>query len=421
MSTLTDDTAISPIRQRPFVSSREPITEASYLRDTARARSLYFHVPFCSHKCHYCDFYSFVDTRDRQAVFAARLERELEALSIAAGPIETIFVGGGTPSLLEISLWERVLAALDRSFDLSAIRSGWGEFTVECNPESVSAELISALRAGGVSRISMGAQSFQSAHLKTLERLHDPERVPMAVEIVRGSGIERVSLDLIYAIPGQTLDDLDRDLEAALVLPIEHLSCYELTYEPNTAMTKRLEFGEFERCPEELEIEMFELVADRTAKAGYERYEVSNYAKPGAACRHNMAYWRQEHWLAAGPSASAHVAGYRYKNVPRLDSYLSGDDTGFAEIVDLEGPDPVRLIQEKLMTGLRLSEGVDGEMLIAELAIGDPEGASRLDHEAGMQVNLGRMTRTTERWKLTTEGLLLADGIAGSLMSVVRG
>lgn len=403
------------------MSARGPIFEASTLRDAARARSLYIHVPFCSHKCHYCDFYSFVDSRNRQPVFAARLERELAALSVAAGPIETIFVGGGTPSLLEVPHWERILRTLGGAFDLSAIRSGRGEFTVECNPESVTPELMAVLRAGGVTRVSMGAQSFQSAHLKTLERLHDPERVPRAVEVVRDSGIDRVSLDLIFAIPGQSLEDLGRDLDAALALPIEHVSCYELTYEPNTAMTKRLEFGEFERCPEELEIEMFELVGERTKQAGFERYEVSNYARPGAECRHNMAYWRQEHWLAAGPSASAHVAGHRYKNVPRLESYLTGDDAGFAEIVDLEGPDSVRLIQEKIMTGLRLSEGVDGEMLIAELAIQDPEAASRLDHEAAMQVHLGRMTRSAERWTLTSEGLLLADGIAGSLMSVVTG
>lgn len=421
MSTLPDDTATSPIRQRPFESARGPIAEAAHLRDAARARSLYIHVPFCSHKCHYCDFYSFVDSRDRQPVFAARLERELASISVAAGPLETIFVGGGTPSLLAVTHWERILRTLDDAFDLSAIRSGRGEFTVECNPESVTPELMAVLRAGGVTRVSMGAQSFQSAHLKTLERLHNPERVPRAVEIVRQAGIERVSLDLIYAIPGQTLDDFSRDLDAALSLPIEHVSCYELTYEPNTAMTKRLEFGEFERCPEELEIEMFELVGERTSQAGFERYEVSNYAKPGAECRHNMAYWRQEHWLAAGPSASAHVAGYRYKNVPRLESYLTGDDDGFAEIVDLEGPDSVRLIQEKLMTGLRLREGVDGEMLIAELAIESPEAASRLDHEAAMQVHLGRLMRTSERWTLTTEGLLLADGIAGSLMSVIVG
>jgi len=389
------------------------------------ARSIYIHIPFCSHKCHYCDFYSFVDTRDRQGVFAARLEQELEAISVAAGPIDTIFVGGGTPSLLEVPLWEGILSRLNDCLDLSPIRSDSGpdagEFTVECNPESVTPELMATLRAGGVSRVSMGAQSFQNAHLKTLERLHDPERVPRAVEMAKAAGIDRVSLDLIFAIPGQTIEDLARDLDTALALPIEHVSCYELTYEPNTAMTKRLEMGQFERCPEELEIEMFELVGERTKAAGLDRYEVSNYAKPGAECRHNLAYWRQEQWLAAGPSASAHIAGHRYKNVPRLESYLMRSDGGFSEIVDHEGPDPIRLIQEKFMTGLRLREGVDGEGLLRELAAMDAEAASRLDHEAAMQTHLGRLVRGEDRWTLTEEGLLLADGIASSLMVAVIG
>ncbi|MCA9273358.1 MAG: radical SAM family heme chaperone HemW [Phycisphaerales bacterium] len=421
MSTLPDDTATRPDRQRPAHSAREAVVAASGPKSGPLARSLYIHIPFCSHKCHYCDFYSFVDTRDRQAVFAARLERELAALSIAAGPIDTIFVGGGTPSMLQTQLWESLLRTLDTQFDLSSIKAGTGEFTVECNPETVTPELVATLRAGGVTRISMGAQSFQSEHLKTLERLHDPERVPRAVEMVRAAGIERVSLDLIFAIPGQTLDDLARDLDAALMLPIEHLSCYELTYEPNTAMTKRLEMGQFERCPEELEIEMFEHVGERTRAAGLARYEVSNYARPGAECRHNLAYWRQEQWLAAGPSASAHIAGHRYKNVPRLETYLDREDEGFAEIVDHEGPDPVRLIQEKLMTGLRLREGVDGEGLLKELATFDEQAASRLDHESAMQSHLGRLVRGEGRWTLTDEGLLLADGVASSLMIAVIG
>lgn len=410
---------MSPTRQRPFESARAPIDEATLQIRAERPKSLYIHVPFCSHKCHYCDFYSFVDTRDRQALFAARLERELAALAPAAGPIETIFVGGGTPSLLAVNLWESTLSALDRLFDLAPIRSGTGEFTVECNPETVTPELAHTLRAGGVTRVSMGAQSFHAPHLRTLERRHDPDRVPAAVECVRAAGIDRVSLDLIYAIPGQTLSDLSQDLDTALAMPVEHLSCYELTYEPNTAMTKRLSFGEFERCPEELEIEMFELVGERLTSRGFDRYEVSNYAKPGAQCWHNLAYWRQDQWLAAGPSASAHVAGHRYKVVPRLESYLTGDDAGFPEITDHEFPDPLRLIQERLMTGLRLSEGLDGEMLIAQLALLDEEAASRLDHEAAMQSHLGHLIRTADRWTLSGNGLLLADGIAASLMASV--
>lgn len=349
-------------------------------------------------------------------MFTSRLIRELASLAPLAGPIHTIFVGGGTPSLLKAELWEQLLAALQDTYDLSPILENKGEFTVECNPESVSDELLGGLRSGGVNRISMGAQSFNPEHLKTLERLHNPESVPVAVELVRDSGIDRVSLDLIYAIPGQSLQDLELDVRHALAMPIEHLSCYELTYEPNTAMTKRLGMGEFDRTPEELEIDMFELVGVMTTQAGFERYEVSNYAKPGSECRHNLAYWMQEEWIAAGPSASAHIGGHRYKNVPRLESYLTGDDEGFAPIVDHEPPDPVRLVQEKLMTGLRLGGGLDVESLLAELSVAS---ANRV-REAGAEFeNLGQLERTEGGWKLTPSGVLLADGIAGSLMSVI--
>ncbi|MBL8760497.1 MAG: radical SAM family heme chaperone HemW, partial [Phycisphaerae bacterium] len=289
------------------------------------ARSLYIHVPFCFHKCHYCDFYSIVDTRDRQAAFVDRLNQELAAQShLAAGaPLRTIFVGGGTPSLLRPDLWTRLLATLENRFDLSLIRRGpgglTGEFTVECNPETVTPELADILASGGVTRVSMGAQSFHAAHLKTLERWHHPDNVARALDIAAGAGIARRSVDLIYAIPGQSVSDLERDLDAATSLPVEHVSAYNLTYEPNTAMTHRLKRGEFTPADEDLEADMFTLVGERLRARGFARYEVSNYARPGAECRHNLAYWRQDQWLACGPSASGHARGIRWKNTPRLD------------------------------------------------------------------------------------------------------
>jgi oxygen-independent coproporphyrinogen-3 oxidase len=221
---------------------------------------LYVHVPFCFHKCHYCDFYSLVDNRDRQAAFVERLEHELAAQApLTQGqPLHTIFFGGGTPSLLRVDLWKRLLAFLNTTFDLSAIHRGVGEFTVECNPETVTPELMATLRAGGVDRISLGAQSFNPAHLKTLERWHDPANVARAIALARDAGIARQSIDLIFGIPGQTLADWTSDLEHAIALQTEHLSCYNLTYEPNTAMTARLKRGEFAAADEDVEVEMYE-------------------------------------------------------------------------------------------------------------------------------------------------------------------
>ena len=400
-------------------------------------RSLYLHVPFCFHKCHYCDFYSLVDTRDRQAAFTDRLIAELHTLApfSAGAPLRTIFVGGGTPSLLAVEQWRRLLTTLDERFDLSDIRRGLGEFTVECNPETVSPELMATLRSGGVDRVSVGAQSFNPVHLKTLERWHDPANVPKAIDLARAAGIPRQSMDLIFGIPGQTLADWESDLTTALSIGTEHLSCYNLTYEPNTAMTKRLELGHFIPAEEEVEVEMFHATLRHVRAAGMDRYEVSNFAKPGCESQHNLAYWRQEEWLAAGPSASGHVAGWRWKNVPRLDDYLNvqtpdlrspegpGQTTpgapGLPPAIDVEPPDPTRALVEKIMTGVRLAEGLDAAAAIAEADRLRPGSGQKLQAAAQSSIAAGELVETAGRWSLTDEGWLVTNRVVLGLVEAV--
>jgi oxygen-independent coproporphyrinogen-3 oxidase len=361
-----------------------------------------------------------VDTRDRAPAFVQRLARELRALSpLAPAPLRTIFVGGGTPTLLPVSGWSVLLDAIRACFDLSLIDSGEGEFTVECNPETADAALLDALRAGGVSRISIGAQSFEPRHLRTLERRHEPGSVERALDLAKRAGIGRRSIDLIYAIPGQSAADWERDLARALDLPVEHVSCYNLTYEPGTPLAARLRRGEFEPCPEDLEVEMFERAAEMLGAAVMERYEISNYARPGAECRHNLAYWRQEPWLAAGPSASAHLAGHRWKNAARLDEYLAFDDDGWPPVQDHEPPDPPRALRERVMTGLRLREGLDSAALRADAARIDPRLALRLDLAAGPWLGAGHIRDQVGRWTLDRRGVLLADRIAAELMAAL--
>lgn len=426
-------TAISLLEQRSSARSPQEIRRlAATAPNTSRpprpvsvvpdaVGSLYLHVPFCSHKCHYCDFYSIVDTQDRQDAFAARLIRELSAWAPLAvgGPLQTIFVGGGTPSLLRPELWRRVLAALAADYDLSSIRAGRGEFTVECNPESVTTELLDVLVAGGVDRISMGAQSFNSRHLKTLERLHDPTSVPRAHDLVRAAGIRRTSIDLIYGVPGQSPAEWESDLASALALGTDHVSCYNLTYEPATAMTARLARGEFTPADEDTEIQMFEAASTRLVAAGLARYEISNYARPGQECRHNLAYWRQDQWLACGPSASAHLrladGHHRWKNTPRLDDYLRGDDAGFAPATDHEGPDARRALIERMMTGLRLAQGLDAHDTLARASDIDPDAATRLLARAEHARQVGHLdpgAMSRGRWALTSAGLLVSNGVA---------
>jgi oxygen-independent coproporphyrinogen-3 oxidase len=413
---LHDDTAIRLPMQRSIASARIPADSLGprlRAEPEQRPRSLYLHIPFCTHKCHYCDFYSIVDTRDRQADFTARMVRELGAIAPLAGPLDTVFVGGGTPSLLRPDLWEELLAGFHGLFTLAPGH----EFTVECNPETVTDDLMPILADGGVNRVSMGAQSFDRKHLAILERRHDPERLPLAAEAVRRAGIARLSVDLISGVPGQTLDQWDTDLRAALALGTEHLSAYTLTYEPGTAMTARLLKGEFTKTDDDLEADMYEHTVAALRAEGLDRYEVSNHARPGAECRHNLAYWRQEGWLAAGPSASAHVGGWRWKNTPRLDDYLHGDDAGFAPVCELEEPDPRRSLMDRLMTGVRLREGVDARRALADAeTLGTAEALAK---SADFCRREGWLQADGDRWSLGDAGFLFADRVAAELIGAV--
>lgn len=394
-------------------------------------RSLYAHMPFCFHKCHYCDFYSIVDQQDRAAEFTDCLCIEVQRASAWAKqsnrqyPLDTIFVGGGTPTLLPTDLWQRVLETLRTAFDISQMHPGGsGEFTVECNPETATPELMAALAAGGVNRLSIGAQSFDERHLKTLERWHDPANVARAIGLAKTAGIERVSVDLIYAIPGQTVDEAIADIDAAVSLGVEHVSAYSLTYEPGTAMTARLLRGEVDRIDDDTDAAMMEAVARHLAHLGFRRYETSNFARPGAECRHNLAYWRQRDWIAVGPSASAHIAGHRWKNIPRLATYLKAIGDGrAAPIIDHESPEPGRALAECIMTGLRLSDGLDSWAITARARVIDPSLPAHLNDEIAALRAKGlirqRGPRRLERWILTERGSMLADRIAADLMAIV--
>lgn len=399
----------------------------------APARSLYIHVPFCFHKCHYCDFYSFVDTQDRQQLFVDRLELELSRLAAHAGSpgipapeLDTLFVGGGTPSLLRPDLWQRLLRTLDDLFRTGPRgRSRAMEFTIECNPETITPELMAIYADGGVNRVSVGAQSFNERHLKTLERWHDPANVTRALELAQQAGIARRSIDLIFGIPGQTLADWHADLDRALALAassgLDHLSCYALTYEPNTAMTARLQRGDFTAIDDDIETRMYEETVIRLAEAGFSRYEISNFARSdSSACHHNLAYWRHHQWLAAGPSASAFIAGHRWKNIPRLTDWMEGVERsgGYSPITDHEPPDDLRLLAERLMTGLRLTEGLSAPEILAHAQRHNCDAA--ILRRARVHADTGMLAITPDRWKLTDRGLLFADGIASDFMQAVN-
>jgi oxygen-independent coproporphyrinogen-3 oxidase len=403
--------------------------------------SVYLHLPFCFHKCHYCDFYSIVEPAqtpeqppaDRQAAFTDALCGEILTRSeqTAFRPT-TLFAGGGTPTYLRPGLWERLLQTL-RDVGWIGCPGITPEFTVEANPETVTPELMHRLAAGGVNRVSIGAQSFDRRSLKQLERWHDPESVPRAVQCCRDAGITNLSLDLIFAIPGQTLAMLERDLDALLALQPTHLSTYGLTYEPNTPLTAKLRVGQVRRVEEDLERDMYELVLDKLEAAGFEHYEVSNWAKSEVnseqstvnssvsradcslftvhrtKCAHNLAYWHNHDWLGLGPSAASHVRGHRWRNAPNLARYLQ--DAPTPPITDHEHLPPDQSLGERLMLGLRLREGLDAGWLL-----GHPDLREHQRQAIDASVRLGFLEQADGRLRLTRKGLFVADSVIAQVL-----
>jgi putative oxygen-independent coproporphyrinogen III oxidase len=370
-------------------------------------RHLYVHLPFCAHRCGYCDFVTIVgkDRQHRAYVDAVLAELELER-GVLAPQLETVFLGGGTPTFTEPAELERLLRALPAAV----------EVTVEANPETVTDDVVAVLRAGGVTRVSLGAQSFQPRLLDVLERKASPEDVRRAVYLLRGAGLDNISLDLIYGIPGQSPSDLDRDLTEALELEPEHLSCYELEAKPGTRFT-HAHGEELERQAEAME-GYFEQVVDTLTAAGYRWYETANFCLGEARAvgrdlraHHNLGYWRGRDYLGLGIGAVSTVAGERWRNLPSLQRYLAALAAGEPPPRDVEAIDEETTAQERLLLGLRLDEPV---------ALADV--ASALDREALERLtDLGLVERVVngrgEGLRLARLGRFLGGGVTAELVA----
>lgn len=320
----------------------------------APVRSLYVHVPFCHTICGYCDFYSVVLDRAATGPLVDALLAELNRYrSEYPFELETVFVGGGTPTTLPDGDLRRLLAEIRT---VAAAREI--EFTVEANPATVTDRTAELLAECGVNRVSIGAQSFDPAELRVLERIHHPEQVRETVAACRRGGIGQVNLDLIFAVPGQSLERWAMSLEQALALEPDHLSCYGLTYEPGTPLFDQLQAGRVRRVDSDLEAEMYEATVATLVAAGFEQYEISNYARPGCTCRHNLVYWHNEPYLGVGPSAAGLVNGVRYRNVPDTAAYARAIRSGRSPRVEEERLTVDRRARETVMLELRLNKGI---------------------------------------------------------------
>ena len=354
-------------------------------------RHLYVHVPFCAHRCGYCDFVTVTGREDERARYVAALAAEVERADVAP---ETIFVGGGTPSILADRDLARLLAALPPA----------AEVTVECNPETVTPAKARVLVEGGVTRVSLGAQSFRPHLLEVLERRARPEQIVAAVRVLRDAGIQSLNLDLIFGVPGQSGADLRADLDALVALGPDHVSAYELEAKPGTRFTHR-HGRELERQAEAME-DYYEEVVGALRAAGYRWYETANFCRPGHECRHNLGYWLGHDYLGIGVGAVSTLGLERRKNRPGLRGYLEAVEAGRRPPAEVELLTPSERGMERLMLGLRLDVPLE---LNGLAALVDDAACERLA-DAGMLVRCDGALALTER------GRFLANDVVASVL-----
>lgn len=288
----------------------------------SKSLSLYLHIPFCRHRCAYCDFNTYTGLDDLKEAYAQALAYEIGQVAAAAAeerpPVHTVFFGGGTPSLLSPASLEHIMQGVRRRFNLLPD----AEISLEANPGTVDAAYLASLRSLGINRLSLGMQSANQAELTLLEREHDFRSVADAVSLARAAGFDNLSLDLIYGLPDQTLDAWEHSVRAALSLAPDHLSLYCLTIEQGTPMHRWLQQGQIAAPDPDLAADQYELACSLLDAGGWEHYEISNWARPGRACRHNLTYWRNGDYLGLGAGAHGHAAGYRYAVVRQPRVYL---------------------------------------------------------------------------------------------------
>jgi oxygen-independent coproporphyrinogen-3 oxidase len=373
-------------------------------RVLSRPLGFYVHVPFCASRCGYCDFNTYTAEELGGGVSRSTYaETVIEEIRWAKGqvpddrPVSTVFVGGGTPTLLGAADLVRILAVIRAEFGLEPD----AEVTTEANPDSVSPAMLEELRAGGFTRVSFGVQSLAPHVLATLERTHTPGRALEVIAEARAAGFDRVSADLIYATPGETDGDLRDSVRAVLDAGVDHVSAYSLIVEEGTRLAARVRRGELPAPDDDVAAERYRLIDSMASGAGLEWYEVSNWARPGSECRHNLGYWSDSDWWGAGPGAHGHLDGRRWWNLKHPTAYARAVAEGVAPVAGEEWVDETGRELERVMLGLRTRGGID--------RAGLPEVAVQALETEGL------IDVTDSRVRLTAEGRLLADAVVRRL------
>jgi oxygen-independent coproporphyrinogen III oxidase len=367
---------------------------------------LYLHIPYCLHKCGYCDFnsHNINETEMESYVRALLSEMEQAAKGAKDRRIATIFFGGGTPTTLPFADLARILEACRRNFRVDP----QAEITCEANPATIPQADLSQLREAGFNRLSIGVQSFDPDELKRLERVHSVDEVYLTVERARQAKFENLSLDLMFGLPGQTKERWQDNLQKAIDLQPDHISAYNLTIEPDTVFYKQQAQGQLNMPPDDFQRELFEITINTLTGAGYEHYEISNYARPGKQSRHNLNYWVDGEYIGLGAGASSFFNGERYKNTNLPARYIAQINESQTAVESRETPDRRQRMGETVMLGLRLKEGLN-------LSTFQQQFGTSFQDAFGSTVErlekIGLIELHDDRAALTREGLYVADSV----------
>jgi len=376
-------------------------------KHNSRPAGLYVHIPFCRTKCRYCGFYSEPIKNHSPRRFISAITRELERYEVKS--FQTIYIGGGSPSCLPPKQLLRLIGEITTRFPKPE------EFTIEVNPGQVNKDTLSQLRAAGVTRISIGAQSFNPDELTFLGREHSVADTKQAVRSAKQAGFDNIGFDLIFAIPGSTPKSWKHSLRSAVDLGIQHISAYALTYEHNTPLQKAVEAGKVKPIDEETDRQMYEMTIDGLEKAGFRQYEISNFAKPGFECKHNLNYWANFPYLGIGPAAGSYWDGKRTLNVADIKKYIEAIEQGKSVTAESETPDKMQIACETAVLNLRRCSGI----LLDEFKNQTGLDAMELFTEpVAKYKKLGLLRTTAKRICLTRKALPIADSILCDFSSI---
>lgn len=371
---------------------------------------IYIHIPFCKSRCIYCGFYSttLLDLR-KKYINAVCREMELRKNYIRE-PFSTIYLGGGTPSLLDEAELTKLFLYIYNVYDVDRN----AEITMECNPDDITPEFTNMLSRLSINRVSMGAQTFADSRLRLLHRRHNSDEVKHAVKLLREAGIKNISIDLMFGFPDESLSQWKEDISAALALNVEHISAYSLMYEEDTPLWKMLDTGKVKEIDEELSLTMFKELVCQLTDAGYEHYEISNFARPGYRSRHNSSYWHQVPYIGLGAAAHSFDLNSRQWNVADLKLYIEEINNGIIPM-EREELDNDTTFNDIITTALRTSDGINLNALETRLG---KRYRNTLISAAGKHLEQGLLEIRHDRLRLTAEGIFISDMVMSDLMIV---